>query len=771
MPTKAQLVATAVSLGVLTKSDAKKMNKADIEEALRLWTPSEHDKTSSGGMDRGEPVRHGEASQSENGGYMQPAPAMGHIVLLLDETGRPVDIAIITSMSEDGTLDIESVTGDHYQLNASDQGTGFDNTGVREGDFIQFGYDTNGPKSVRKSAKGIVSGIRMGEGTPFFAVTMYETKTDTILVTTNDAGHAVNQMSGAKVQNNTVVETNDIERVWSFDDDGVTTVEFSQEGWHYYNKLDAVTGTGITAHPATPDEQFVVHTRPREERVKRARQGIVSHVSIVSPGVAEGSNGTPSLMQHRLWHGCSGIVRFLASNETITDLGKKVLPFSSTGLHPTVYEVVTLDAIEPPQQDQVDTSEAKQQQASESSSENQEGMMKESRRTLADLKGTPDEPKKKSVSKDRIKELVNETVAESESLEQAVEQVIGRKRNELRELLGVNDDLKELGDTVLDEIEDTFKKFSLGLDEWKRATEEKITSKVEFSVPDMPTVTLEDVHMAFDDLLFNCVMRLPTLLVGPSGSFKTSAAKRISHVLNQPFGYVALGPTQTEAKFAGYPDAQGHFVPTEFYLRYKYGGVMLLDELDAGNPSVLVWINGAIQNREAAFPRGFMTKLEQDGFHDEAEELIEAGGMVDMHPDCIIIATANTFGRGADLVYQGRNALDGATLKRFKVLIWDYDEALERKIAGDDVWVSFVQTVRQAVSELDLHHIVSPVDSIDGAKMLAAGQDWNKVAAQTVFAGLSNDDVEKVLHEKSTKTTLKILQTTLDKRAENQAGA
>lgn len=399
--------------------------------------------------------------------------------------------------------------------------------------------------------------------------------------------------------------------------------------------------------------------------------------------------------------------------------------------------------------------------------DSQGGMMKRSRRTLADVKGTNTQPARRSVSSEKVKQLVEETMQQSETLAEMVQRIIEEHREEIRATLGVDEDLKQLGEAVLKDIEQGFKEYAETLEEWKRNTEQKMVSKVEFNIPERPTIELENVHYAFPDLLHNAHLRLPTLLVGPSGSFKTSSAKRVSEILDLPFGYVALGPTQTEAKFAGYPDAQGHFVPTEFYLRYKYGGVIVLDELDNGNPSVLVWLNGAIQNREAAFPRGFMTRLEQDGFQQEAEELAAAGGMVPMHPDCVIVATANTFGRGADLVYQGRNALDGSTLKRFKVIVWDYDESLERKIAGDDVWVSFVQEVRAAVEDLELHHIVSPVDSIDGAYMIASGQSWRKVAHQTVFAGLQKDELDKVWHARD----LSPLVGKLNEREKEQADA
>ena len=76
-------------------------------------------------------------------------------------------------------------------------------------------------------------------------------------------------------------------------------------------------------------------------------------------------------------------------------------------------------------------------------------------------------------------------------------------------------------------------------------------------------------------------------------------------------------------------------------------------------------LNSALANGFAAFP-------------DQAEP-------VKAHVDFIPVVAANTYGRGADRLYIGANQLDASTLDRFAVLSWDYDETLERSLAGDAV--------------------------------------------------------------------------------------
>jgi hypothetical protein len=251
-------------------------------------------------------------------------------------------------------------------------------------------------------------------------------------------------------------------------------------------------------------------------------------------------------------------------------------------------------------------------------------------------------------------------------------------------------------------------------------------------------------HPMFGELLRNAKGRFPTLLVGPSGGGKSTAAKLIAETLGLRFSYVAMGPTQTEHKFSGFTAANGFLVPEEFYLSYKYGGVMLIDELDNAEPSVLVWLNGSIQNKMAPFPMGLKIGIEAQEFGGVEGE--STGGIRHMHPDCVIIATANTIGKGATMIYSGRRPIDGSTLKRFKTITWNYDEKMERRLAGNPAWVDIVQHFRRTIEGAGLPHIVSPVDSIEGAQLVALGKPLRQTMEETFLAGL----------DKSTRDMLKV---------------
>lgn len=128
--------------------------------------------------------------------------------------------------------------------------------------------------------------------------------------------------------------------------------------------------------------------------------------------------------------------------------------------------------------------------------------------------------------------------------------------------------------------------------------------------------------------------------------------------------------------------------------------------------------------------------------------------MVSMHPDCVIIASANTVGKGADMMYHGRNALDASTLKRFAMILWEYDTNLEYKLSPIREWTAYVIAVRESVMDLRLPHPVSPVDSIRGGMMLLSGKEWNQTASETVFAGLRKEEIDRILNNPQHTTAI-----------------
>lgn len=247
---------------------------------------------------------------------------------------------------------------------------------------------------------------------------------------------------------------------------------------------------------------------------------------------------------------------------------------------------------------------------------------------------------------------------------------------------------------------------------------------VAITVADMPEVTVDSKHKALEDVLLMVVAGAQPFLVGPSGSGKTTLARQIATVLDRPF-YIA-SRVSSEYKLTGFVDAHGKTVRTAFREAFEHGGVFLFDEVDASDPDALTAFNAATAcstGETADFPDGAVAR----------------------HEHFVAIAAGNTFGRGADRQYVGRNQLDAATLDRFQVYEVDYDEQLELLIAGNDQWTGYVQKVRKAIDAEKVRHVVSPRASITGAKLLAAGMARAKVEEACIWKGLDNAQRSRVM--------------------------
>lgn len=245
-------------------------------------------------------------------------------------------------------------------------------------------------------------------------------------------------------------------------------------------------------------------------------------------------------------------------------------------------------------------------------------------------------------------------------------------------------------------------------------------------------VDLGDVHVheVFDEILPTVAVGENVYLVGPAGSGKTTIAKQVAEALGLDF--YCYGAIKYDHDVVGYVDATGAYSQTNFYKAFKHGGLVLMDEMDASSSNALLALNAALANDFASFPLG------NDG----------EGGMIEKHPDFVVIASANTFGHGASAQYVGRNPMDMATLDRFCNVTMGYDESLERAIAGNDTWVDYVQAVRNAVAHHKMRYVVSPRASVKGAKLLAAGVSPQRVAAQTIWnKGFSETDKQKIMDE------------------------
>lgn len=235
-------------------------------------------------------------------------------------------------------------------------------------------------------------------------------------------------------------------------------------------------------------------------------------------------------------------------------------------------------------------------------------------------------------------------------------------------------------------------------------------------------VELSDVprHGAFADVLASVGAGLNVMMVGPAGCGKTHLASQVADALALPFYFT--GAVDSPYELTGYQDANGKLVRKPFREAFENGGLFLWDEIDASNNGALLKFNAGLSNGKQDFPDANVT----------------------MHESFRAIASANTYGRGADRQYVGRTQLDAASLDRFAVIDIDYDETLERALYGDTKWVTRVHRVRAAVRTLKVRHVVSMRAIDQGARLLKAGMSTAKVEEIALWKGLDPATVAKV---------------------------
>jgi hypothetical protein len=248
-------------------------------------------------------------------------------------------------------------------------------------------------------------------------------------------------------------------------------------------------------------------------------------------------------------------------------------------------------------------------------------------------------------------------------------------------------------------------------------------TRIEVSTNGAPAVQLQGaVHKDVPDLIKIVSAGLNVCLVGPAGSGKTTACEQVAKALNRPFFF--SGQMTGAHELTGFVDGHGRYQTTPFRQAFEHGGVFLCDEVDGSDPAVPNTLNAALANGHMSFP-------------DRAEP-------VSRHPDFICVAAANTYGRGADRLYVGRNQLDAAFLDRFVFVSFDYDETLEASIAGNPDWTKHVQKLRAGATKIGARVVISPRASINGAKLLAAGLAWPLVEEMAIWKGVDQGTRDKI---------------------------
>jgi cobaltochelatase CobS len=239
--------------------------------------------------------------------------------------------------------------------------------------------------------------------------------------------------------------------------------------------------------------------------------------------------------------------------------------------------------------------------------------------------------------------------------------------------------------------------------------------------------------------------RIPVMLVGPAGCGKTFLCEKLAEALDLEFSDQSCSEGMSESVFNGLLlpiDKGGAFkhVSSPFMDRYEDGGVMLLDEIDAGDPNLFTYINKAVANESYTVAQRW-TKPK-----------------VTKHGDFVLVAAANTFGNGADAMYVGRNQLDAATLDRFKVglITMDYSHDVEASLADAEL-CEWAWGIREKINSSKLRRIMS-TRVIKDLGIMTKQYKWEREDwEQSYFAGWSDAEKNIVMDDRSGRTPKAIL--------------
>ncbi len=232
-------------------------------------------------------------------------------------------------------------------------------------------------------------------------------------------------------------------------------------------------------------------------------------------------------------------------------------------------------------------------------------------------------------------------------------------------------------------------------------------------------------HYRTDEVVRRLKCLHKAFLVGPAGTGKSTLAMCACKELfgidggmedvakSKYFAQISFSPDTVSADMLGFTDVNGVFHETDIIRVFREGGLILFDEMDDADASLLVKLNTMLANRVIPTP----------------------SGMVVQNKDTYIVGTANTYGTGGTSMYVGRNRLDAATLDRWKMatIHVDYDVELEDRIIGGSLdergkteLCTARNAIRDCISANKWRQICSTRFVIDCCSMMKSGYKLNQ---------------------------------------------
>jgi cobaltochelatase CobS len=240
-----------------------------------------------------------------------------------------------------------------------------------------------------------------------------------------------------------------------------------------------------------------------------------------------------------------------------------------------------------------------------------------------------------------------------------------------------------------------------------------------------------------------CKPAKPVLLIGHTGTGKTSCYYELAARIGQPVKRINLNHQTTISDFVGMwgvKAGETYWIDGVLPWAMRTGAWLILDELDFADPAILSVLNGVLEPGEA------LVLKEKD--HE----------VVQPHPNFRILATGNAIGQYAEFrgIYQGTNIMNEAFLDRWKCYIVDYlPEALEIKVLENSVrmmshavakeMVRVASAVRKAFAEETVQCTFSTRRLLDWGEMIIRHRKLKsqapfKAAESVIFSKISRED-------------------------------
>ncbi len=288
----------------------------------------------------------------------------------------------------------------------------------------------------------------------------------------------------------------------------------------------------------------------------------------------------------------------------------------------------------------------------------------------------------------------------NEQAQKEIEKIMEEKRLPADQMLDLH---KQITDSMIKGMKEELK------DAVKEATAKTIPQKivVSFKVNEKEMIEkISDPHPLLAELVNTLKSGWNVMLVGPAGSGKTTLADQASKVLGLNHGHLCFSAGVSETWLYGRQLPTG-FIEAEFSRLYRDGGVFLADEMDAADANLLLSINTALANGVMYNPI--------------------SGVKIPRHKDFFFVGAANTFGKGQNSAYAGRNRLDAATLDRFIPIEVEYLAEIEEKICPVKDLLDNVRALRDIIKKANGSDVISYRAFQKAISMFHRGKDVNEI--------------------------------------------